>query len=183
MTLVAWAGCEANDNFSSSASGMKMPVFRTAFRHISEITTKIECLLFGQFRADAYILAINKCVIGDLKKGGATQLAAKPQKGEVMRRIVTTFALGAAMLPTMLHAQSACAERHVLVEKLNEKYGEVFAGGGLQNANSVFEVWMSAEKGTWTILKTNANGTACVMASGTNWLVSLPSQQVAGIPG
>ena len=61
--------------------------------------------------------------------------------------------------------------------------GEHFVGGGLQSASSSYEVWISAEKGTWTILKTSANGTACVMAAGTNWLDSLPSQKVAGVTG
>ena len=104
-----------------------------------------------------------------------------------MKRIVKLFAIvGLAVLPTMTLAQGltqACGNRAVIIERLELKWGEQLAGGGLQNAASIFEIWMSAEKGTWTILKTHANGTACVMASGTDWLVTAPSEQIAGIKG
>jgi hypothetical protein len=86
-------------------------------------------------------------------------------------------------IPTGAHAQTACGEREAIISRLEAKWGETFVGGGLQSASSVFEVWISADKGTWTILKTSANGMACVMAAGTNWLESLPSQQIAGIKG
>lgn len=92
-----------------------------------------------------------------------------------MRLIMTSLTLAAAMVPAALNAQAACADREIVVEKLTGSYGEVFAGGGLQNANSVFEVWMSAEKGTWTILMTRSNGVSCIMASGTNWRDGLPT--------
>lgn len=99
-----------------------------------------------------------------------------------MRRILTGLALLAVTIPATAHAQSACAERDTVVEKLEAKYGESFAGGGLQSANSVFEVWFSKEKGTWTILLTRADGVSCIMASGTNWREGLPGlQKPAGI--
>jgi len=87
------------------------------------------------------------------------------------------------VLPLNAAAQQACGNRETIVARLASNWGESFAGGGLQNATSVFEVWMSAEKGTWTILKTSADGTSCVMASGTNWLVTLPSERIAGVDG
>lgn len=91
-----------------------------------------------------------------------------------MQRILISISLLAAFLPTTLHAQTACAQRTTVVEKLEGKYGEAFAGGGLQNSNSVFEVWLSAEQGTWTILMTRPNGVSCIMASGTNWRDGVP---------
>ena len=92
-----------------------------------------------------------------------------------------SLVVAAAFIPTALHAQNNCAARDSVVDKLSVKYGEAFAGGGLQNANSVFEVWFSEEKGTWTILMTRADGMSCIMASGTNWRegIKIP----AGIPG
>lgn len=66
-------------------------------------------------------------------------------------------------------AQANCAPREGVVDKLAVKYGEAFAGGGLQSAEVIFEVWMNHDKGTWTILMTRANGLSCIMASGTNW--------------
>ena len=82
-----------------------------------------------------------------------------------MSRSLTGLAFLAALSPDMLNAQSNCAQRDIVVEKLEAGYGETFAGGGLQSSNSVFEVWFSEEKGTWTILMTRADGMTCVMAS------------------
>ena len=99
-----------------------------------------------------------------------------------MRRILICLTLLAAILPGMTQAQTACAQRDTVVEKLQGNYGEVFAGGGLQNSSSVFEIWFSEEKGTWTILMTRSNGMSCIMASGTNWREALPTlKQPAGI--
>jgi hypothetical protein len=100
----------------------------------------------------------------------------------MMRRILTSLTLLAAVLPTTIQAQAACAERDMVVEKLEGRYGEVFAGGGLQSSSSVFEVWFSEEKGTWTILMTRPNGLSCIMASGTNWREAGPNLRTpAGI--
>ncbi len=99
-----------------------------------------------------------------------------------MRRILPSLVLLMAITPTAVSAQNNCAARDSVVEKLKGGYGETFAGGGLQNSNRVFEVWHSTEKGTWTILMTMANGTTCIMASGTNWRDGFPAiNQPAGI--
>ncbi len=87
-------------------------------------------------------------------------------------------------LPVAAAAQSNCAARDVVVSKLEAGYGEAFAGGGLRDSSAIYEVWMSEEKGTWTILMTRPNGTSCIMASGTNWRDALPAvKKPAGIPG
>ena len=100
-----------------------------------------------------------------------------------MRRTLTGLTLLAALFPAALHAQVNCAARDTVIEKLESGYGEVFAGGGLQNATRIFEVWFSEEKGTWTILMTRADGMSCIMASGTNWREGIPGSKVpAGIP-
>lgn len=98
--------------------------------------------------------------------------------------VIKIGAIALALLaPTLLHAQTNCATRDKVVESLSGSYGENFAGGGVQNAQRIFEVWYSEEKGTWTILMTRADGQSCIMASGTNWRdgdgVKLPQ----GIPG
>lgn len=85
--------------------------------------------------------------------------------------------------PTALHAQATCFDRDDLVANLSTKYGESFAGGGLQNAQSIVEVWFSEEKGTWTVLMTRADGKSCIMASGTNWRDPGDVKLPAGIPG
>ena len=78
-------------------------------------------------------------------------------------------------------AQANCADRGKVIARLQSKYGETFKGGGLQNAQSVFEVWASDDTGTWTILKSGTDGVSCVMASGTNWV---PGAVLSlGVPG
>ena len=94
-----------------------------------------------------------------------------------------TLAIAAALLPNALYAQTNCAVRDVVVDKLSLKYGEAFAGGGLQTTQQIFEVWFSQEKGTWTILMTRADGVSCIMASGTNWRDGVLTNQPTGIPG
>lgn len=100
-----------------------------------------------------------------------------------MRNLMAvTFALMAA---ASANAQTQnCADRSTITERLASGYGEKFAGGGLRNAESVFEVWMSDDSGTWTILMTTPDGRSCVMAAGTNWRTALPGkEQPAGVPG
>ncbi|WP_428672210.1 hypothetical protein [Roseibium sp.] len=100
-----------------------------------------------------------------------------------MSRLFNGLALLAVTLPTTLSAQTVCADRGDLVNNLTNRYGEAFAGGGLQSEEQIVEVWFSEEKGTWTVLMTRADGKSCIMASGTNWHdpgeVDLPK----GIPG
>ena len=95
-----------------------------------------------------------------------------------MRNLII-LALMAA--PGIALAQANCAERDVVVDKLETGYGEEFAGGGLQSSSRIIEVWASEDRGTWTILMTRADGTSCIMASGTDWRKGLP--QPDGIAG
>lgn len=100
-----------------------------------------------------------------------------------MRRILTSLTLLVVSLPTIVAAQTHCANRDQVIQRLETGYGEEFAGGGVQNAKRIFEVWFSEEKGTWTILMTKADGTTCIMASGTNWREGLTAmKKPAGIP-
>ena len=99
-----------------------------------------------------------------------------------MRRMITTFTILSVLFPAVAQAQQFCADRSTITHRLKSNYGEAFAGGGVRNADTVFEVWMSEEKGTWTILMTLADGRSCVMAAGTDWLDRRPTTP-AGIPG
>jgi hypothetical protein len=94
-------------------------------------------------------------------------------------RFLLMLALAGA--PTFALAQANCADRQDLVDQLVSGYGEEFAGGGLQNARHIIEVWASDEEGTWTILMTTADGKSCVMASGTDWRKGQP--QPKGVTG
>jgi len=67
---------------------------------------------------------------------------------------------------------SHCADRDLVVERLQSKYHEELAAGGIQKAaatNAIVEVWASHESGTFTVLLTRPDGVTCVMATGTDW--------------
>ena len=66
-------------------------------------------------------------------------------------------------------AQQTCLPRDSLVEKLAEKYSERLIGRGLQGTARLFEVFMSADGSSWTLLQSFPNGTSCIMAAGTDW--------------
>ena len=101
-----------------------------------------------------------------------------------MRKTFIGFAAGLTALPLAAAAASQnCAARELVVDRLESGYGEAFAGGGLQDSTRILEVWASEEEGTWTILMTRADGTSCVVASGTDWREGLPEERVSGVPG
>lgn len=97
-------------------------------------------------------------------------------------RVLSAVLAAALIVPTASQAQNNCADRSLVTDRLTKNYGETFAGGGLRNSESIFEVWKSDESGTWTIIMTMPNGLACVMAAGTDWRTALP-ETPAGIPG
>ncbi len=68
------------------------------------------------------------------------------------------------------HAQGAnCAERAMIVERLQSKFGETRQSMGLGRNNAIVEVFASQSTGTWTILVTLPNGMSCLVASGESW--------------
>jgi hypothetical protein len=67
-------------------------------------------------------------------------------------------------------ASAPCAPRERIVAQLEKKYGETRRGVGLQNKGSVTEIYASEKTGTWTIVVTKPDGTACAVAAGEAWL-------------
>ena len=91
-----------------------------------------------------------------------------------MNRTLARWAFAACLLmwgvffATASFAQLACAPYSSVVVKLDQDFGEERQGGGL-GGRFVFEVWASPETGTWTLLRLDPNGLACVMATGDEW--------------
>lgn len=85
--------------------------------------------------------------------------------------IRVTAALGVALsLPQPAPAQSrTCAERSQVVERLAERFGETLQSMGMHSNDGVMEVYASEATGTWTILVTSPDGTACLIAAGQMW--------------
>lgn len=88
----------------------------------------------------------------------------------MVKRIALAGFIGAIVaLPPPASAQTACAPRGDIVEKLKDKYGEVQRGMGLGGTTAIVEIWSSEKTGTWTIVMTRPNGTTCILAAGDNW--------------
>jgi len=96
------------------------------------------------------------------------------------RNVTAALVFGALALAPPVHAQSICAERDTIVERLKNRYHESYQGAGLQSTTSLIEIWSSEETGSWTILMSKADGTSCVVASGMNWQYD-PEIEMTGI--
>ena len=65
--------------------------------------------------------------------------------------------------------RQACAERTMVVKRLEERYGETLRSMGLQQSTGLVEIYSSETTGTWTILMTRPDGTTCLLAAGQLW--------------
>lgn len=86
--------------------------------------------------------------------------------------VILSIAFTIIPLFTAANAQtqpSRCGLHTSIVDTLNKKYGETAHGIGLVSDQGVMQVFVSQEKGTWTILMTNAQGKACLLAAGKGW--------------
>ncbi len=88
------------------------------------------------------------------------------------------FGMAAAAPPAIA---AGCADRDLVVKRLQSKYAEAMVAGGLQGARdnkvTMLEVWSSEKTGTLTVIMTNAQGVSCILAAGTDWF-----QQEAVLP-
>jgi hypothetical protein len=81
-----------------------------------------------------------------------------------------SFGFAALIAATNIaEAQSNCAPREVVVERLATGYGETRHSIGLAANNSMLEVFASLETGTWTITVTTPGGATCLVASGSSF--------------
>lgn len=79
---------------------------------------------------------------------------------------------------------SGCAERDLVVERLQSKYAEKLTASGLQNGadtDTLVEIWTSPDTGTFTVLVTLANGQTCILAAGTHFFSEQVVAEKAGI--
>lgn len=77
--------------------------------------------------------------------------------------------LTASVAATTVEAQNRnCGPHEMVTAHLADKYGESRQMMGLAANNTVMELFVSPETGTWTITATNGTGLACLVASGTD---------------
>lgn len=74
-----------------------------------------------------------------------------------------------------------CLDRAMFAEALQERYGESQAWLGQSGADVLFELFVSEDTGTWTIIRTDASGMSCFVSSGDYWAGIAPV--APGVPG
>ena len=90
---------------------------------------------------------------------------------------------GAAVLAAnTAAAQQTCLQRDVIVAKLDERYNEKPVGRGLQGEARLFEVFVSVDGSSWTIVQSYPSGMSCIMAAGTHWQQS-DMAELMGVEG
>jgi hypothetical protein len=116
----------------------------------------------------------------DTRRSHAPELRRKA----MFKRLCSTAVIfGAAALAPPVHAQMiTCLPRADLIEHLEGRYSEHLAGGGLQSAQQLLEIWASDQTGSFTVFVTRPDGLSCVIATGQNWQDAAPThpEGVAG---
>lgn len=82
-----------------------------------------------------------------------------------MRILAAIFLL--SLLPGAAQAQAMCGNYGEMVKVLIERYGESSIGQGIQAETFLIEVFTSRD--TFTILRTNSAGQACIISAGRGW--------------
>lgn len=93
-----------------------------------------------------------------------------------MNKYTTVAAAGAVALAGVFattntaEAQSQnCAQRDVVVDRLQENYGETVQSKGDGPQGRLVETWANESTGTWTTTVTMPNGITCLVASGQGY--------------
>ena len=92
------------------------------------------------------------------------------------------FAFSLLLAAMMLAAQSAladgtavCAPREQVAARLAERFGETPRAMGLNGDAALLEIFASEETGSWTLVITGADGTACIIATGQAFQAAAPA--------
>lgn len=96
--------------------------------------------------------------------------------------ILSALALVISAMPVLAQGNLNCQARDKIVERLQVRFDEQLMGRGLQGQIRLLEIFASTDGSSWTILQTHANGTSCVVASGTNWMEN-QLKLLPGVPG
>ena len=79
-----------------------------------------------------------------------------------------TGVVSALLFSTLAYSAPQCGPHKQIVELLSKRFSEVPKAIGMVGEKRIMEVFIS-EKGTWTILVTNSDGTTCILAAGDDW--------------
>ena len=81
------------------------------------------------------------------------------------------ISLVAWLLDVPAGAAIFCARHADFIKGLNDRFRELPLGHGVSRGGTVLiEFLISPDGATYTILSTDATGTACIIAAGTDWI-------------
>ncbi|MDP6343562.1 MAG: hypothetical protein QF578_19195 [Alphaproteobacteria bacterium] len=84
------------------------------------------------------------------------------------RYLIAAAVLAAFLLSAPVAAQAVCGERDRLLAHLRKTHGERPIAMGLTARGRMVEV-LASDGGGWSIIVTDPNGGACLMATGEAW--------------
>ena len=95
-----------------------------------------------------------------------------------MAALVAAFSLPvlAEPIPQRLQFIGLCDTHDGLAAALANRYGETPVVMGTTGGSSIMELFVNIKTGTWTVVLTQADGTACGVASGENFEEQAPAE-------
>jgi len=84
--------------------------------------------------------------------------------------VLGVLALVAQAVP--VQAQTQCLPFDGAVQTLRERYGEQLVGSALAGQATPVLLFVNIENGNWTLLATRADGLACILVAGVDWVGS-----------
>lgn len=68
--------------------------------------------------------------------------------------------------------QNPCtSDRNVFVNKITKQHQEVRYLVLIRGADRIFEIYLNKVSGSWTVLRSNSDGSACIMADGRDFIM------------
>lgn len=86
-----------------------------------------------------------------------------------------TAITAAVLMTTSAVAQDVCMCASEMQSSLIDWYGEKPVSGPSQDNT---RLWVSDATGSWTVVRTLQDGTACVEAQGRNWSAGMDAEEV-----
>lgn len=83
-----------------------------------------------------------------------------------------TLAAALVAFPIAASAQPKCGPRDVVLPGFAAKFGEAPAMHGVSSQGHVFELLLSDDGASWTLLVTLPNGMSCLAAEGSAWTMA-----------
>ncbi len=91
----------------------------------------------------------------------------------MLRHLLAAAAILLLLSPGTAHAQNriaACAQRDVVVSRLDERYGEHRNNMMLDAQGNLVELFSNLDTGSWTLIVTMPGGPTCILSSGEDFV-------------